>query len=184
MRHHLVIGEAFARRCRRREIFGALRRMGLMHGLGPIGPSGAALLFRINPFGKDGQSGQRGLSCLEHLLLADAGGQGIDRFESRNLGGLFGTEHVIGMHHLGDAVEELDPSRDHATLARGKLLLQIIAARVKEDQLEGGCRILYHDPVGTALGARRVMLADHHLDRHDLRQDCIPDRCTARPVHT
>jgi hypothetical protein len=43
---------------------------------------------------------------------------------------------MVGMDHLRDAVEHLDLARHEPPLPGGQQLLQIVAARVKEDQLE------------------------------------------------
>ena len=54
-----------------------------------------------------------------HGAQRQALGQRIDRLVGGQ--GLAGAQDVVGMHHLGEAVEELDPAGDDAALAGGEL---------------------------------------------------------------
>ena len=71
-----------------------------------------------------------------------------------------GAEDVVGVRHLRDAVEELDPAGDDAALAGGELLADPVGLGVEEDELELGQRVADVDAVGAAAHGRGLVEAD------------------------
>ena len=78
------------------------------------GASGSARSTPAGPARAPAPRAPRGAIGLQRQPL----GQRVDRLERRQRLGLVRAQDVVGMHHLRDAVEELDPARDDAALAR------------------------------------------------------------------
>ena len=131
--------------------------------------------------GSGGGAGERVLHGAGHRLEAQALGQRVDRLERRQALGLAGAEHVVGMHHLGDAVEELDPAGDDAPAAGGQRPAQPVGAGLEVDELELGQGVADVDAVRAAAHGRRLVQADLDLDGHHVGKPRLADRA-AQPT--
>ena len=109
-----------------------------------------------------------------HRAEGQALGQGVDGLVGGQL--LAGAQDVVGVDHLGDAVEELDPAGDDAALAGGEMASQPVLAGVEEDELELGQGVADVDAVGAGAGAAGLVQADLDLDGDDLGGLRLADR--------
>ena len=182
VREELVVGEAFAGGRGGGEVGGAGGGVGGLERGAEGGPAAAAEDARLDPFGQVGDAGERVLDGAGHGAERQALGERIDRLEGGE--GLLaaGAEDVVGVGHLGDAVEELDPAGDDAALAGGEGAAEPVGLRVEEDELELGLRVADVDAVGAAAHGGRLVQADLDLDGDDLGQMRLADRAAEAPV--
>ncbi len=164
----LVVGEALAGGRRGDEVAGAAGGVGGEKGGVPVGPAALALDARLDPLGKLGGAGEAVLDGAGHGAEGQALGERVDRLEGGKRLLAAGAQDVVGVDHLGDAVEDLDPAGDDAALPGGELLADPVGARVEEDELELGQDVTNVDAVGTAAGGAGLVQADLHLDGDDL----------------
>ena len=87
-------------------------------------------------------------------------GERVDRLELGQLLGAAGAEDVVGVDHLGDAVEELDPAGDDAPAAGGQRPAQPVGVGTEEDELELGRRIADVDAIRAGARGPRLVQAD------------------------
>ena len=148
----------------------------------PVGPAAAAHEARLDPFGQVGRAGERVLDGAGHGAQRQALGQRIDRLEGGQRLLAAGAQDVVGVGHLGDAVEELDPAGDDAALAGGERAAEPVGLGVEEDELELGQRVADVDAVGAAAHGGRLVQADLDLDGDDLGQMRLADRAAQAAV--
>ena len=184
MREQFIIGQPQPRRGGLRQIGRPGGGMHRCHGCAPVRPAFARFQRAIDPLRQiRGALHRRGCS-LGDGFLRQTRDQRIDRLIGGKLARFFRAQHMVGMHHLRNAIEQLDPARDQAALTGGQQLLQEIAARMKVDQLKFQPRIPHHHAVRAALGAGRKMRPHLDLDRQRHRGDHVADRGFAAAVHT
>ena len=162
-----VVGEPAARRRFRRQIilgFGAVQGF---QRLPPCRPGMFLPERRIEPFGEDGSQREGAADGLGQHFQGQALGQRIDRLHRLQLVALRRGAHVIRMGHLDFIVEALDLAADDPRLALGQDVVQVIGARMKEDQRHAAGLVFAGDFVGQAPVGRRVMGHHVHRDRRD-----------------
>ena len=167
----LVVGEALAGGGGGGEVGGAGGRVGGGERGAEGGPAALAEDARLDPFGQVGDAGERVLDGAGHGAERQALGERIDGLEGGQRLLAAGAEDVVGVRHLGDAVEELDPAGDDAALAGGEGAAEPVGLRVEEDELELGQRVADVDAVGAAAHGGRLVQADLDLDGDDLGED-------------
>ncbi len=172
----LVVGEALAGRGRGHEIGRAGGGMGGGEGGVPVGPAPLALQARFDPFGQRPDALEGGLHGAVHRLEGEALSQRIDRLEGRERLGLAGAQDVVGVDHLGDAVEQLDAAGDDAPLAARERRAQPVGAGVEEHELELGQRVADVDAIGAGAGGAGLVQADLDLDGDGLGEVGAADR--------
>ena len=149
----------------------------------PIRPVLFGFLAGVNPFRQNGHTGQGRLGGFHHLLLRQARRQRINRLIQRQRSRLVQPQHMIRMHHLGNAVKNLELARHNPDLAGGQQFLQKLRFGVKKNQLKLNSAITDHHAVGAALGTRRKMACDLYLHCNNGRGQDIPHRGAAGPVY-
>ena len=120
---------------------------------------------------------------LGHRLEGHTSRQVINRLKIRDRTGLFNGQHVVGVHHLCNAVKKFDPARHKTPGSCRDLAAQVIPACMEEHKLKRRLRIFHRDPIGPALAARRAVCANRDLDRNDPRQFRPLDRVTPTAIH-
>lgn len=150
----------------------------------PIRPTLAELQRGIDPLGQRGRKVDDGPGRLPHRPLQDAGGQRIDRFKRRDQPTFARRQHMIGVNHLPDPIEKLDPTRHDPALPGRQETLYVIALGMEKDDLKTCRRILHSDAIWLAFGFGRMMQADQNLDRDGRRGQHITDRFAETAVNT
>ena len=173
MGQQFIIGQPRPCRRGRRQIGHVARRMGLLQGVGEIGPVFLFFLIGINPFANLWRTRQRGTGGFVHQLLRNPAGQRIHRFKRWNIVRLCFGNDEIGVDHLGVAIKELDPSRHDTARPFGHLPLPVIPTGMEKNQLKGGGTVLDMNTVGTAFIRRRAMRPNGNSDRHRRGQDRV-----------
>ncbi len=175
VREDLVVGQPLARRRGRRQVCRTLRGMGGAERGLPVGPAVARLEARLDPFRQRAHARQRLRHRTRHGALGEALGQRVDRLIGRQRLVAAGAQDMVGVDHLRDAVEQLDPAGDDAPLAGGELGAQPVLMRAEEHQLELGGRVAHVDAVGPAADGGGAVQADLHLDGQHLGQQRSAD---------
>ena len=154
-----VIGQPFARRRQQRQVVHA---PGIMRGTDrrrPVGPAALQNQRRLDPFRQGRGAVDRGGGGACDDALRQGARQRIDRLEARGRR-VRGRQDVVGVDHLGEAVEQLDLAGNHARGADRKLGLDPGRAGVEEDQREVA-RIVCADHTPRAALACGLVVAQH-----------------------
>ena len=154
-----------------------------LDGIPPVWPSGLVLLRRIDPFREQGRGRDRRARGLGHHLLRNPCSQRINRLKLWDLTGVFHGHHMVWMHHLPDAIKQLDPSRHQSHRAFWQLFLKIISTRVKKHELKGRLGVLHRHPVSAIAVPGGAMSADFHFDRYNPGQIRALDRLATTAIH-
>ncbi|EKD61884.1 MAG: hypothetical protein ACD_54C00053G0001 [uncultured bacterium] len=161
-----------------------LWRMDGLHRRQPIRPAFTGFQSCVDPLGNLGRAGQGSCGGFGNLPLCHPRRQRINRFKLRQFARLFGAQDMIWMHHLYNIIKEFNLAGHQTPLPRRQQLLQVIAARVEEDQLKLQPCVAHHDPVRPPLLARREMRSDLDLDGHRAGRHHIAHGCFSAAVNT
>ena len=116
-----IVGQAAATRGVWADVVKCFGHVGLQQGF----PERKKMMFFdevvLLPFRKIGHPLQSLADELVEHFVGQAGRQRINRLNANNLFGVFGTDNVIRVGHLFDAVKAFNPSADDALFADGKI---------------------------------------------------------------
>ena len=160
-----------------------MRLMRSYNCIAPVWPAFARFQGRVDPLAEVWNAGQHARDGLGHEFRANPCTKRIDRFRLSKVFCFFRPQNMVGMNHLRDPVEQFHLARNKPFLARWQKLLQVVAARMKEDQLKFGQAVADMDPVGPTTAARWMMCADAHLYRGSSRKFQPPQTVAARAVN-
>ena len=178
----LVIGEARAGLGRVIEVGLALRRMGLHERGVPVRPTLARAVGGVDPLGQLRRAYERGAHGLPHHLEGEPRRERIDRLDSLEAFELCERADVVRVRDLQAVAEALEPAAHHALSTHRQHLLEIVGARVEENEEKKAGLVAAAHAIGETRIAGWLMAIDPKGERRDLALLRIADLGRIAPV--
>ena len=168
IRQKFVEGQPAAWRRHGRQVGIVARVMDRLQCRAPCRPLAPRQPRGVLPFRQVLRRGQGRRHRLPQHLGRQPGGHRVDRLHRVELPLGVGRYDMVGMRHLGHAVEPLDLAADHDGIADGKLLQQPVATGMEEGQVDLAGLVGAADLIGMArIRGSRMVLHAHGQGRDE-----------------